>query len=220
MSSVRTTGDSKLVDAAVEALGGGGPNEFRPDESPLAATLPPAAANPIEQFDRTVDRWFDRLRGNPIADRVFYGASALGDFSLIWHAVAIGRAVARPSTTAEAARLAAALGIESVAVNVGVKSLFRRDRPTWDQHRPRPLRKPRSSSFPSGHATSGFLAASLLSAGRPKQRPFWFAAASIVALSRVHVRIHHASDVVGGAAIGLFVGRLISRSWSHHKELP
>ena len=29
-------------------------------------------------------REFDRLRGNPIADRVFYGASALGDHGLIW----------------------------------------------------------------------------------------------------------------------------------------
>jgi undecaprenyl-diphosphatase len=32
--------------------------------------------------------------------------------------------------------------------------------------------------------------------------------AVVVASSRVHVRIHHASDVVGGAIIGVFLGEL------------
>jgi undecaprenyl-diphosphatase len=212
MSRGDPTSRSPLADAAADALGGSPPGEFRPPESPLATALPEPAANPVERFDRAVDGWFDRVRGNPAADRLFYGASAVGDFSLIWHLASVARAVARPSTTAEAARTTIALGVESFAVNIGVKALFRRDRPVWDQHRPRPLRRPRSSSFPSGHATSGFLAASLLSAGRPRQRPVWFAAATIVALSRVHVRIHHASDVVGGAVIGLALGRLVQRS--------
>ena len=37
-------------------------------------------------------------------------------------------------------------------------------------------------------------------------------AAGVVAVSRVHVRIHHASDVVVGAGIGLALGRLIRRA--------
>jgi undecaprenyl-diphosphatase len=95
-----------------------------------------------------------------------------------------------------------------------VKSLFRRTRPAWDQERPHGLRKPRSSSFPSGHATSGFMAATLLSAGRPRSRPFWFALATVVASSRVHVKIHHASDVAAGAVIGVGLGRLVRKIWT------
>jgi hypothetical protein len=38
----------------------------------------------VARFDDQVDSWFDRLRGNPVADRLFYGASELGDFSLVW----------------------------------------------------------------------------------------------------------------------------------------
>ncbi|MBA3302740.1 MAG: phosphatase PAP2 family protein, partial [Acidimicrobiia bacterium] len=112
-------------------------------------------------------------------------------------------------------RLAVGLAIESLVVNWGVKSLFRRTRPAWDHDRPHRLRQPRTSSFPSGHATSGFLAATLLAdADRPRRTaPVWFAVASVVASSRVHVRIHHASDVVAGAAMGLVAGRVVRRRW-------
>ncbi len=187
--------------------------ERRPSQSPVAQVVPPAVAAQIQRFDLLVDGWFDRLRGNPVADRVFYGASALGDFSLLWHLLSLGRVVSDPSTEREALRMATALAVESVAVNIGVKALFRRERPAWVGDRPHDLRRPRSSSFPSGHATSGFLAAGLLAAGRPRQRALWFGLAGVVAASRVHVRIHHASDVVGGAILGLSFGAIVRRGW-------
>ena len=166
----------------------------------------------VESFDDAVDAWFDRFRGHPVADRVMYGASAVGDFSLVWHIASVMRALRGGNQ--EAARLTVALGVESLLINVGVKSLFRRARPDWDQQRPRGLRKPRSSSFPSGHATSGFMAATLLSTGRPRSRPFWFALAAVVASSRVHVKIHHASDVAAGAVIGVGLAKIVRRMWN------
>jgi undecaprenyl-diphosphatase len=204
---------SALPAGVVEALGGTVADEQRPPESPVLTVLPAPAANRIEAFDQKVDAWFDRLRGNRALDRAFYGASALGDFSLIWHLVSVARTAAKPSTEKEALRLAAALAVESVVVNWGVKSLFRRTRPRREEHAAHRLRQPRSSSFPSGHATSGFMAATLLADRRPTQRPLWFALAGVVAASRVHVRIHHASDVVGGAAIGVAAGAVVRRRW-------
>jgi len=164
----------------------------------------------IASFDAAVDRWFEQWRGHRAADHLFYGASALGDFSLLWHIA--GTTEALWGEERKAVTLAGALGVESVLINGVVKSFFRRDRPVWDQHRHRRLRKPRSSSFPSGHATSAFMAATVLGAGRsPATKAAWYGAASIVAASRVHVKIHHASDVVGGAAIGLATGSLVRR---------
>lgn len=185
----------------------------RGSESPLATVLPTRQRNAVDRFDLAVDRVFDRFRSNGRADRLFYGASALGDFSLLWHLVSVARLVVRPTTEKEAVRLAVALGVESVVVNAGIKSLFRRTRPTFEGVRPRQLRRPRSSSFPSGHATSAFMAAVLLADGRPRQRVPWLALASAVAASRVHVRIHHASDVVGGAALGAAAGAVVARTW-------
>jgi len=110
-----------------------------------------------------------------------------------------------------AVRVGLGVGIESVVVNVGVKSLFRRSRPVILAPRPFPLRIPLTSSFPSGHATSAFCAATLLSDGDPHLAPLYFGAATLVALSRIHVKIHHASDVVGGMAFGLVLGQVGKR---------
>jgi membrane-associated phospholipid phosphatase len=47
--------------------------------------------------------------------------------------------------------------------------------------------------------------------GGKKTAPLWFAIAAVVASSRVFVRIHHASDVVGGAFVGLGLGAIAKR---------
>jgi undecaprenyl-diphosphatase len=202
-----------LAEAAVEALGGTPSHLERPPVSPLRPLLPQALARAIVAFDAAAERRFEQtFRGHPVADRVFFTASSLGDFSILWHVVGAGRAVVQPSFRPAARRLAVALAVESLVVNWGVKSLVRRARPGGHHVRPHRLRRPRTSSFPSGHATSGFLAATLLSEG--SRAPLgWYAVASVVAASRVHVRIHHASDVVAGAAMGLAAGRLVRRRW-------
>jgi undecaprenyl-diphosphatase len=202
-----------LAEAAVEALGGTPTHLERPPVSPLRPLLPEGLARAIGAFDAGAERGFERhLRGRAAADRVFFTASTLGDFSLLWHLIGAGRAISSPAFRPAARRLAVALAIESLVVNWGVKSLFRRARPGWDEARPHRLRRPRTSSFPSGHATSGFLAAALLSEGS-RTSLGWFALASVVAASRVHVRIHHASDVVAGAAMGAAAGQLVRRRW-------
>jgi membrane-associated phospholipid phosphatase len=164
----------------------------------------------IDRFDRAVEDLFDHLRGNPVADRVFYVASELGDFSLIWHLVGTAQGVVRPDGFRRTVHLAAALGVESALVNGVIKSAFRRERPVFEAERPHKLRMPRTTSFPSGHASSAFLAAALLS-DDSHGAPLFYALAAVVAASRVHVRIHHASDVVGGAVLGIALGAITKR---------
>jgi undecaprenyl-diphosphatase len=184
-----------------------------PLDAPLAAAVAaasPSLASRLASFDTTVDGWFEQVRGNHAVDRLFYGASDVGDFSLIWQIA--GATEGLRGRERKAVVLALSLGVESVLINGVVKSFFRRERPAWDQHRPRTLRKPRSSSFPSGHATSAFMAATVLGTGRSTPAKIgWYGAASVLAASRVHVRIHHASDVVGGVVIGLGLGALVRR---------
>lgn len=212
LQSPAVTRDERAVeDRAVEVLGGTPDDVRRPPVTPAVRLVPPYVADRIRRFDELGDAFFERYRGGAVADRVMYGASALGDFSLLWHLVGLGRAVARPETEREALRLTIALGIESVLINGVVKSGFRRTRPVREEHAVRKLRRPRSSSFPSGHATSGFMAATLLAQGRPRQRLLWYALAAVVASSRVHVRIHHPTDVAAGAVIGVALGRVARR---------
>lgn len=151
------------------------------------------------------------MRGNSVADRVFYTASALGDHGLIWLILADIHALGAADRWPGSLRLAGALGVESVVVNGPVKWMFRRQRPELRDEARLPLRTPRTSSFPSGHATSAFCAATLLSETDPRRRAIYFTVAAVVAWSRVHVRLHHASDVIGGAAIGTLLGVIAKR---------
>lgn len=67
---------------------------------PSAALKADATPSRVEAFDARVDDVFARLRGNPIADRVFYSASALGDFGLLWLALGLLRILrGRPGDT-------------------------------------------------------------------------------------------------------------------------
>jgi undecaprenyl-diphosphatase len=166
----------------------------------------------VDRFDLAVDDWFEaHLRGRPAIDRLMYAASAVGDHGVIWLVLAALQAVRRPDGwRPRFVRTAAGLGLESVIVNGPVKWLFRRTRPVHEGPRPLHLRRPLTSSFPSGHASAAFFGAALLREGDPWW-PLYYAVAVVVAASRIHVKIHHASDVVAGAAIGATLGELARR---------
>lgn len=165
--------------------------------------------------DDAVDARFDRLRGHAAIDRLMYSVTELADFSLLWHLIGATRGLRSERDLAEAVRLSVVLGVESTVVNGVLKSLFKRQRPLPEFERPHHLRIPLTTSFPSGHASAAFCAATLLTDGHSRaSKVAWFGLAGLVASSRVHVKIHHASDVLGGAAVGLVVGRLARRLWS------
>ena len=160
----------------------------------------------ISRIDGAVDRALDRVR-RPAVDRVVYRLSSAADHSLLWQCCGAATALARGGDTDFAARFAGAMLAESLLTNGVVKTAFRRVRPAHyddiDFHHG--LHRPLTSSFPSGHATAAFCAASLLGGGA------WYALATGVAATRVYVRLHHASDVAAGAALGLVLGAAFGR---------
>lgn len=164
----------------------------------------------VARFDRVADRQLERLRTSPVAGRVFTTASHLGDWSLVWHLIGAARGLTNDRKAAQAVALSALLGAESLVVNQGVKRLFRRERPTDSGDDRFTVRTPSTSSFPSGHASSAVFAATVLTTlDGKKSAPLWFGVAAVVGTSRAFVRIHHASDVIGGAAVGLGLGLLV-----------
>lgn len=197
----------EAVEAVIEVVG------------EVASGPPPAWSEELtghlSGFDDAVDGLFDRyLRGRPVVDRVMYSVTELADFSLLWHLLGATRGLRSDDDARAAVRVSAVLGVESTLVNAGLKQLFKRKRPIPDFERPHHLRIPLTTSFPSGHASAAMCAATLLADGRGRAaRVGWFGLAAVVASSRVHVKIHHASDVIGGMAVGLVVGQVAKRAW-------
>ena len=157
----------------------------------------------MSTFDSRFDDAIEPLRRSAVSQKVFSAASTFGDFSVVWHLCGLAYAMGSRDRLTQALALSVALGCESLVVNQGIKRMFRRARPTVSGDDRFAVRTPSTSSFPSGHASSATFAAVVLTSfsGWPLAA-VWITLALVVALSRVVVRIHHASDIIGGIVVG------------------
>jgi membrane-associated phospholipid phosphatase len=104
-----------------------------------------------------------------------------------------------------------AIAATSALANAPLKRLARRPRPHgWKAAgMARAGRRPRTSSFPSGHAASGFAFATAAGLERPVLLVPLEALALAVAWSRVQSGQHYPSDVAAGAVVGLSTGLVV-----------
>lgn len=180
--------------------------------TPTAGVLDGTPQRPMGAFDAAAERLFDRARGRRPADAAALVMSNLSDYGFAWAVLAAAKArTAGPARRRALVALAVA-GVSSATVNAGVKRLVGRQRPEAVAvgAAPLPVRRPTSSSFPSGHTLASFCTAVTLP-DRPAGVTAALGFAVGVAASRVHLQAHHATDVVGGAAIGTAVGLVARR---------
>ncbi len=147
-----------------------------------------------------------------------YLLSEAANHSILWHSInAADAIVGGKGHRIPALRRSIILGVEQGLINGPVKILVKRERPVEPDERNHQLRTPRTSSFPSGHASAGACAASLLTRDLGKA-PLWWGLALAVSWSRVHVGIHHPSDVAAGLVAGSMLARSASRIWPSPKS--
>ncbi len=140
-------------------------------------------------FDRRLDETVVLWRSNRSVTVAAWVASRVGDIGAVsvvgwWLFVSPRRALVT----------AASISVQAVALNFGVKKLFRRSRPAGPAH---------TSSLPSGHVATAVAAATLAPVGSVT---IVSAAAATCAAGRVVGRDHWLSDTVAGALVGLSFG--------------
>jgi membrane-associated phospholipid phosphatase len=125
------------------------------------------------------------------------------------------------------AREAGLLGGESmldgVVVELALKQVFRRERPSVDDARGRFFQSNVGfdSSFPSSHAVVAWSAAAALAA---EYRSPWtqiglYSAATSVSFTRVLGREHFPSDVLAGSSVGWLIGHYVVKKHRKSREL-
>ncbi|NDL59179.1 bifunctional phosphatase PAP2/diacylglycerol kinase family protein [Phytoactinopolyspora mesophila] len=173
--------------------------------------VPPASSRP---------RFSQQIRRRPpvpvpsLLDQGVRQLSQAANKGRLWLAIA-GVAACFPGRPRRAAiRGVATLAVTSAVANGLFKPLIRRRRPDAELTPVirRLKREPVTTSFPSGHAAS----AAAFATGVAMENAALGAAvaplAGAVAYSRVHVGVHHVSDVVAGATLGAGIA-LAGRRW-------
>lgn len=106
-----------------------------------------------------------------------------------------------------AALAAAAAGGIAAAATALVKEVFDRARPPLaDPDFLALVSTPQSASFPSGHASTAFAAATAVALLHPRLRWPALGIAVLVAASRVYLGVHFTFDVTVGALFGAAIG--------------
>ena len=162
----------------------------------------------INSIDLTILFYIQSLH-DPFLDKLMVFITALGDKGFLWIAIALVLLINKKTRMIGFLTLSAL--ILSTVVGEGIiKHLIQRPRPQVSFPDIQMLIKESSVySFPSGHTTSSFAAAYILSKYLKKLSWLFWGMASMIAFSRLYLFMHYPSDIVAGVIIGLACGKII-----------
>ncbi|MBQ9680220.1 MAG: phosphatase PAP2 family protein [Ruminococcus sp.] len=167
----------------------------------------------FEKLRRIDTRVVERMSGihRPVLDKVMVLFTYAGTGALIWWVLYVA-----PLLITKHFRvgiiLTTTLGVNYLLGEIIIKKSVGRDRPsTQITDEDMKIRKPKDHSFPSGHSASSFCAFTVLF----WTCPFWMwlpalTLASTIAFSRMYLRVHYFTDVMGGVMLGVLDGSLVT----------
>lgn len=150
----------------------------------------------------------DSLRSD-FLDELFVFFTKLGDKGLVWIIFALIY-LSIPGKREIGKVMALALIIDLLVINLVFKPLFHRPRPFMLVDRDLLIPKLYDGSFPSGHAAASFAVTFVIFAMEKNLgiKISCLVVATLISLSRIYLYVHFPSDVLGGIAIGLLIGKI------------
>jgi len=157
-------------------------------------------------MDAGLVTWFATHRAAPL-DALAQFLTFAGRSGLMFVLAAIVRGFLNKKRAMAAWQTVLAVLLAALLADGVLKPLVHRPRPfTADSTLETVGKRPVSGSFPSGHAAGSFAGALVLASTWPQARVGIWAAAAVVALSRVYLGVHYPTDIAAGALLGLLAG--------------
>src|SRR5690242_2101410 len=167
----------------------------------------------------------DRITGDEIGESnnlvgaskaISYAGSAYGISAVAGTFYLVGRKH-HDARARETGLLVAEAAIDSTIVYGGLKTITQRARPADGRERSEFFDG--GSSFPSGHSTQAWAAATIIASEYHDRRSVQiaaFATATAVSIARFTGQKHYLSDVIAGSAIGYGIGKYVYHA--HHRD--
>ncbi|OLC54839.1 MAG: hypothetical protein AUH85_10710 [Chloroflexi bacterium 13_1_40CM_4_68_4] len=160
-------------------------------------------------LDEALLRQIVALRSLPL-DILFGVTWLLTLFDWVWLALALFALRDGRRGRWVTASVVIALVTAAIVVDLVLKPAFARARPftSFPDLGPYLIPLVSTTSFPSGDVAGAFAAVAAFTAFRPWWSLPLYGFAGLVAIERIYFGVHYPSDVLGGAVIGFFCGRL------------
>lgn len=144
------------------------------------------------------------LRNN-VLDKIMCLFTVIGDYGAVWLLLSLVLMLI-PKTRKCGFGILLSVAIGFVFGNAILKPLIGRQRPLdiLPQFATGLIPRPHGQSFPSGHTTSSFAAATAVFASNKKCGVLAYAVAALIAFSRMYLFVHFPTDILGGIILGVF----------------
>ena len=171
----------------------------------------------VTQIDFSILDYIQQHLTNPAQDNIMSAITHLGDGGLMWIGLCIVL-MAIPRTRKSGFALAIAMIAGLVICNILLKNIIARPRPFVVNDFPIIIPPPSGYSFPSGHSSNSFIAATVIALRYKKFAIPAYIMAALIAFSRVYLYVHYPSDVITGAVCGIAIGYATVKIYEKHNK--
>ena len=163
----------------------------------------------IEKYDikaaKYINSHFQHKRLDPLMKFFTY----LGNLGLLWIGISI-LFILRHESRKTGIILICSLLMTTILGEGIIKHIVKRKRPFIKMNICDQLiiGTPSTYSFPSGHTASSFAASAVFLAINSRISIIIVLIATLIGFSRIYLKVHYVSDVIGGAVLGLLCGSI------------
>jgi len=155
--------------------------------------------------DKVITKFiYSALLHNGFFDLVFSFFSMIGSSILVWITLLICLIIFEEKRNHSFfITLAISILVTSFTVNGVLKNIIQRPRPRMTIFSS--ANCPKDYSFPSGHASTAFAAATVIAFYDKKMRWLYYSVAGLISFSRIYLGCHYFFDVIAGGIIGYLI---------------